>query len=59
MYNPNLDADSVSGNMYIAAVLLQLLETLAMEETFSQRLHELTYDAWKSLPDRFIIDFTE
>jgi len=45
--------------MYIAAVLLELLETLPVEETFSRRLHELTYDAWESLPKRFIIDFSE
>ena len=45
-------------NMYAIAILLELLENLALEETFSQRLHALTYDAWESLPSHFIVDFS-
>ena len=59
MYNPNLAPQDLYANMYAVAILLELLENLAMEETFSQRLHALAYDAWESFPSHFTIDFPE
>ena len=58
MHNPNLSPQDLYANMYAIAILLELPENLALEETFSQRLHALTYDSCESLPSHFIVDFS-
>lgn len=59
MYNPNLKPEDTYGNMYITAVVLLLLENLAMEREFSEKLHELTIQAWNLFPRYFVVEFPE
>lgn len=59
MYNPNLKPEDTYGNMYITAVVLLLLEDLAMEREFSEKLHELTIQAWNLFPRYFVVEFPE
>lgn len=59
MYNPNLKPEDTYGNMYAIAIVLEMMETLAVEREFSEKLHDLTCQAWDSLPVRFTIEFPE
>lgn len=59
MYIPALKPEDIYENMYIIAVVLGLLEELAMEEEFSKRFHELTLQAWSTFPRRFVVEFPE
>lgn len=59
MYNLNLRAEDTYGNMYVVAMVLGMLETLAVEQEFSKRLHELTIQAWNLFPRQFVVEFPE
>lgn len=59
MYNPNLSPEDTYGNMYVTAMVLLLLEDLAVEQEFSKRLHELTMQAWNLFPRQFVVEFPE
>lgn len=59
MYYSNLRAEDTYGNMYVVAMVLGMLETLAVEQEFSKRLHELTMQAWNLFPRQFVVEFPE
>lgn len=59
MYNPNLTPEDTYGNMHAIAIVLEMMETLAMEREFSEKLHELTIQAWNLFPRYFVVEFPE
>ena len=59
MFSPELEPQKLWGNMHVIAIVLDLLDNLAMEQEFSERLHELSEQAWESFPCCFTIEYPE
>lgn len=51
MYNPKLKPEDLRENLLIAATVLDLLNNLAFEREFHERLRELCGYAWSRFPE--------
>lgn len=47
MYNPNLEPKDLRDNLFVAAVILEWLNTLALERELNEKLNSLCLSAWK------------